>query len=347
LPGLKTEVDALRRRDTYAQLGGARTGRSVMIGLVDFQGLSLAELFNGVGHAPAPLSDEEHATLANAKAVAQSDIWNMPDWCADLLQSSHGASAYQIAQSLGSRAPVDLRVNLKRTSRDEAMDALAADEIATKPVEISESGLRVLENPRKVKMSQAYLSGLVELQDAGSQALIDVLPLSSCETILDYCAGGGGKSLAMAAACDAEIYAHDISDARMKDIPTRAARAGVEIECLTPEKLKQTSKFDMVLCDAPCSGSGAWRRSPDAKWRLIHDRFSELLALQSEILTDASKLVGEGGYFAYATCSLFEPENEMQVDAFLKNNPRFSLVTRKSWTPLSGCDGFFVALMRA
>lgn len=345
--------DALRQRDTYAGLGGALTGRSVMIGLVIAQGLTMDHLFDGQGHAPEPLTDAERQALAGVMcssdtvATLPSEwFWDMPDWCVPALERSHPNQAKQIADALKSRAPVDIRLNSKLSTMDEAIRDLAVDGIEVEPCDIAKSALRVTQNPRKVKLSDAYLSGKVELQDAGSQALIEALPLTDTHIILDYCAGGGGKALAMSAICDAKIHAHDIDAARMKDIPVRAERAETHIRCLETSELADQGPFDLVLCDAPCSGSGAWRRSPDAKWRFTQDRFGELLEIQSDILRKAHLLVAPGGYLVFATCSLFHEENEDQVKSFLKEVPSFTCIHQKSWTPLDGCDGFFAAILQ-
>ncbi len=350
--------DALRSRDTYAHIGGALTGRSVMIGFVQSQDdQNFDDLLNGLGHSPEPLTDAERATLTNVMApqshgdrepwlMSANWFWDMQDWCADMLKEAYPETACEIAQNLKARAPLDVRVNTRRSSVSEAIDLLQADEILAQTCDISPSVIRIVQNARKVKLSRAFLEGHIEVQDAGSQALVNALPLSGVARLLDYCAGGGGKSLAIADICDATVFAHDISDARMVDIPVRATRAGVSIQCLSTDKIGQQAPFDLVLCDAPCSGSGAWRRSPDAKWRLTAERFQELLDLQYEILTNARKQVSENGYLAYATCSLFAQENEDQVNRFLKEFPMFEKKSQSSWTPLDGCDGFFICVMQ-
>lgn len=332
--------DALRSRDSFAADGGELTGRSVMIGLVRLQGLAIEELFNGVGHAPEPLSDEEHSIKSHDWR------WDMPDWCVEKLKASHPNSAMDVAKALKARAPVDLRVNVRKISLPAAQAALRVDAIETEKAAVSDSCLRITENPRKLKQSKAYLDGLVELQDVGSQALVKALPLKPGDRILDFCAGGGGKSLAMLAAIDAVCFAHDANPTRMKDIPLRAERAGVSIQQLSTAEMSQHGPYDLVLCDAPCSGSGSWRRSPDAKWRLGKDQFDNLLSLQGEILWEAAHRVEAGGYLCYATCSLFAEENENQVNEFLKRNTNFTMISQHSWTPLDSCDGFYVAIMQ-
>ncbi|MGH1576950.1 RsmB/NOP family class I SAM-dependent RNA methyltransferase [Planktotalea sp.] len=341
--------DALRNRDSFAALGGGLSGRAVMIGLATHQNLPLDDLFSGLGYSAAPLSEDEQALVASAevrlKAEEFDEIWDLPDWCQSKLQASHPETAKEIATALRQRASVDLRVNTRKSSRSDALEELASSGISAEVCQISNSALRVTEGARRVKNSPAYLEGRVELQDAGSQALVDAIPLSGAHRVLDYCAGGGGKALALASRGTAAIFAHDISDARMKDIPIRAKRAGVEITCLNTASLASHGPFDVVLCDAPCSGSGAWRRSPDAKWRITPDRFEELVELQSDVLSNACSLVRPGGLLVYATCSLFAEENEHQVKRFLDHSSQFELNTSHSWSPLDDCDGFYVAIM--
>ena len=270
----------------------------------------------------------------------------MQDWCRAKLETSHPTHAAEIAQALTSRAPIDLRVNTAKSTRAAVIEKLGQSDITATPSDIASTALRVVEGARRVKNSYAYLEGEVELQDAGSQALVDQLPFEGVKRILDFCAGGGGKALAMAARANTKVFAHDSDAARMKDIPIRAKRAGVSITCQTSADLADQPPFDLVLCDAPCSGSGAWRRSPDAKWRLSEEMFNGLLDVQASILKDARAFVRPGGVLAYATCSLFAEENEYQINDFLAKSPEFELIANHSWTPLDGCDGFFLSKMR-
>ena len=347
--------DALRKRDTCAFLGGALTGRSVMIGLCYLQGSDLEGVFSGQGHAPDPLTAVEIDTVQSNQAALNGDedasksnaLWNMQGWCKEALKVSHDDKSFEIADLLSARAPVDLRTNLIKGSVEDAISTLAEDDILVEPSDLSETALRVLNNPRKVKTSRAYESGLVELQDAGSQALVDALPIPEVGSILDFCAGGGGKSLALAAKTSAFIYAHDVDVKRMQDIPIRAKRAGADIKCLDGDRVLANAPFDLVLCDAPCSGSGAWRRSPDAKWRTTQSEFENLLSLQACILDEANAFVRSNGYLCYATCSLFAQENEDQVNKFLEDRTDFKLILQKLWTPLNGSDGFYVAVLQS
>ncbi len=211
------------------------------------------------------------------------------------------------------------------------------------PHTLSPTALEVTENARRVKSSAAFREGLVELQDAASQAVADMLlPVVPGARVLDYCAGGGGKALALAAS-GARVTAHDADPRRMADLPERARRAGARIE--VAERLGR-ERFDLVLVDAPCSGSGAWRRQPEAKWRLDEARLAALTALQGEVLRAAARHVAAGGTLAYATCSLLDAENGAVVEGFLAETPRFARVAERRLTPLDGGDGFYVARMK-
>jgi 16S rRNA (cytosine967-C5)-methyltransferase len=189
------------------------------------------------------------------------------------------------------------------------------------------------------------LTGLVELQDAASQAVIDALPLKSGQTVLDYCAGGGGKSLALAAKAEVRLFAHDIDPGRMKDIPQRSARAGVTVTRLDTTALAKAAPFDLVLADAPCSGSGSWRRAPEAKWAFSPERLAELCAIQAQILDQAARLVAPAGVLAYATCSLLDAENADQITDFIRRAPDWRVLSQRRLTLLDGGDGFFLATL--
>ncbi|OZA05721.1 MAG: hypothetical protein B7Y02_15395 [Rhodobacterales bacterium 17-64-5] len=244
--------------------------------------------------------------------------------------------------ALQSRAPVFLRVNLARVTRATAALALAEEGIATTPVPWVHTALEVTANARKIQTSQAYQTGLVELQDASSQAVVAALYLTPQAKVLDYCAGGGGKTLALAAR-GARVWAHDAFPARMTDLAVRASRAGQRV--MITQTPAETRPYDLVLTDVPCSGSGSWRRDPAGKWALTETRLAELVTLQARIMDDVVALVRHGGTLAYATCSLLTEENEAQVAAFQARQPGWTLKTRARFSPLDGGDGFFLATL--
>lgn len=334
--------DVLRCRGSFAALGGGENGRALVLGLARAQGLAVAALFTGEGHAPAPLSAQEAARLAqplpDEGALADLD-W--PDWLRPQLQADLGAAYAAVSARMRARAPVFLRVNLARGDRAAAQAALALEGIATRPHLLAETALEVTGGARRVQASAAYRDGLVELQDAASQAAIAQVPVAAGMRVLDYCAGGGGKALALAArAPKARIEAHDIDPGRMRDIPVRAARAGARISTVAPGRLGRD--YDLVLVDAPCSGSGTWRRTPEAKWRLTPERLAELCTLQAQILRAAAARVAPGGRLLYMTCSLLDAENAAQVEAFVRETG-WQVAEQRRFTPLDGGDGFFAA----
>ncbi|WP_103333457.1 RsmB/NOP family class I SAM-dependent RNA methyltransferase [Pseudotabrizicola formosa] len=331
--------DALRCRRSYAALGGAQSGRGLMLGALRAAGTDPATLFTGIGHAPVPLSaGEEGRPPEGAEAL------DLPDWLLPQLTQSLGADLAATAQALRQRAPVFLRVNLRRGSLAQGIAALQAESIVAEPHALADTALMVTQGARKIQTSQAYLSGLVELQDAASQAVVSALPLRDGMRVLDHCAGGGGKALAMAARAQLSLFAHDADPGRMRDLPVRAARAGVRLTRTDdPESL---APFDLILADAPCSGSGSWRRDPQGKWALTAERLAQIGAVQDSILDRLAPLVAPAGVLAYATCSLLRVENEDRVNAFLSRHPGWQIAGLQRFTPLSGGDGFFLAQLR-
>jgi 16S rRNA (cytosine967-C5)-methyltransferase len=337
---------ALRCRRSYAALGGSFTGRGLMLGALRDAGVDPTGVFTGIGHAPSPLTDAESAYLTRDVQLDPNVKIDCPDWLAPALQSSLGADFAPVMQALRHRAPVFLRVNTRRTTREAAIADLAREGISAQPHALAKNALEVTENARKIQTGPSYLDGVVELQDAASQALVEMLPLADGQRVLDYCAGGGGKTLAMSTRADLTLFAHDADPGRMRDLPHRAKRAGISVKTLTTAQLGGTGSFDLVLTDVPCSGSGSWRRAPEAKWMLTEARLAELLTLQQEILVSASELVRSGGVLAYATCSLLDAENADQIVAFRTTHPGWHLEASRRFTPLDGGDGFFVAVLR-
>jgi 16S rRNA (cytosine967-C5)-methyltransferase len=237
---------------------------------------------------------------------------------------------------------VFLRVNLARGDRAGAVAALDGDGIVARPCDLACTALEVVSGARRVQRSRAYAEGLVELQDAASQAVVAALALAPGMRVLDLCAGGGGKALALAAR-GATVFTHDALPRRMADLPARAARAGTPVTVLADPAAG--APYDLVLADVPCSGSGSWRRDPEGKWRLTPARLAALQAMQAGILETAAGLTGPVGRLAYATCSLLEAENGAQVAELLDRAPGWRLEAEHRWTPLDGADGFYLALL--
>ncbi|MDO5369582.1 RsmB/NOP family class I SAM-dependent RNA methyltransferase [Paracoccus sp. (in: a-proteobacteria)] len=329
--------DTLRRRRSRAALGGADSGRGLVLGALRETGSDPDTIFTGEGHAPAPLTAAERA---GGRAPVPSEATDLPDWIAEAMKADLGSGFAPVAAALRDRAPVWLRANLARTTAAEARQALEADGIAAEPDPRCGTALRVTAGERRIQGSAAYREGLVELQDLSPQMACAALPIAPGTTALDFCAGGGGKALALAAR-GARVTAWDAAPARMRDLPGRAARAGVRIRIAEMPQ----GFHDLVLTDVPCSGSGTWRRTPEAKWRLTPADLDRLAETQAAILDRAARHVRPGGTLAYMTCSLFARENEDQVARFLERHPDFTLGSATTLTPLSASDGFFHALM--
>jgi len=331
--------DVLRQRRTAAHFGRGETGRALMIGMLHGQGGDLDVFFTGEGHAPTPLSAEERDFPAAPEDRATR--LNLPDWLLPRIEAALGDKTDTAAKMLQQRGPICLRVNLARTDVATVRQMLAEDLVETESNPLADAALTVTEGARKIRNSRAYTEGLVELQDAASQAVVADLPAGG--RVLDYCAGGGGKALALAMDGTRSVTAHDIDPRRMSDLPPRASRAGVEIATADTAQVEVGSPYDLVLCDAPCSGSGAWRRAAEGKWTLTPARLTELTKIQDRILDDAARLVAPQGVLAYATCSLLREENEDRVAAFLARHPEWHLVREKRFDVTPEGDGFFAA----
>ena len=329
--------DALRHWRSDAARGGGPSGRARMLGRLRASGTDPETLFTGAGHAPAPLAIEE---LEAGPAPSGAEALDVPDWLWPRLLDEYGSKAEEIAQLWQNRAPVTLRVHPGRISRGDAAEALIQSGIEAQANSRSPTALTLGEGARRLKEHPLYLDGLVELQDAASQAVIDALPQAA--RVLDYCAGGGGKALALAAR-GSDVTAHDIDPARMSDLPMRAARAQTPVTVARREDMGDVRPFDLVLCDAPCSGSGAWRRSPAGKWSLTPARLAELSALQVQVLESAMAHVTPGGTLAYATCSVLADENEKVIDTFLTRQSGWDVHFQKKLQIDREGDGFYTA----
>jgi 16S rRNA (cytosine967-C5)-methyltransferase len=334
--------DALRCRRSHAWLGGEESGRGLMLGALLSAGQDPATVFTGEGHAPAPLSDEEAVRIAAAPDLAEAPAAvaaDMPDWLWPSLCKALGPQAEAVSATLRRRAPVFLRANLRKGDRSAAQASLATEGIVTQPHADVATALHVTEGARRVAQSAAYRDGLVELQDAASQAVTEALPLRDGMRVLDYCAGGGGKTLAMAARVQADFTAHDANPGRLTDLPARADRAGVHVTLSEePQGL-----YDLVLCDVPCSGSGSWRRAPEGKWLLTEAGLAQLTRTQDAILDQVTDRVAPQGTLAYVTCSLLRRENEDRAAAFLARHPDWQMAEDRRWTPGEDGDGFYLA----
>ncbi len=337
---------ALRGLKCYQTIGDGHDGRAVVLGMLLARGMDPNTVFTGLTYAPDSLNSQEEAVVNSAPRDTAS-VFDVPDWTIAPLRRVLGPEFEATMLALVSRAPVDLRVNLAKATPDQATTSLSNDGIEVEATQLTKSGLRVLSGERGVARSNAYLGGHVELQDAGSQAVVEALPLDQVTTVLDYCAGGGGKSLALASLMRGrgQITAYDASSDRLKNLIERADRAGADIKIAKNDPARSARSYDMVLLDVPCSGSGAWRRNPDGKWKFGPDDLAALVKLQAEILAKTAPLVAMSGCLAYITCSLLAQENEDQILHFLAQNGGWHLDHQTRFPLGEQSDGFFIALM--
>jgi len=340
--------DVLRRKRSLAQAAGEMSGRGLVLAQQFLNNAALDTLFGDMRFAPAAVTPAERARLAARPAAPDPVMFDYPDFLDGELRRSLADDLPEIMAAMQARAPVDLRVNTLKTTLEEAQKYLARDLIFTESVAGVDGALRITENPRKLNRSLAYRYGFVELQDVSSQIVARLSGAKPGMKVLDYCAGGGGKTLALAAMMQGkgDLFAHDANPLRMKDLPERARRGGADIQIISPDHVALAQDCDLVLVDAPCSGSGAWRRNPDAKWRLGQNPLDDLIQLQREILTKARTMVKQNGLLSYATCSLFSAENQDQTNWFLQTFPGWSQRHAQSLSPLTGGDGFYISVLQ-
>ncbi|TVQ56724.1 MAG: RsmB/NOP family class I SAM-dependent RNA methyltransferase [Rhodobacteraceae bacterium] len=337
---------ALRRWRSQAWRAGGEGPRAAILGGAAEAGEDVATLFAGLRHGPSPLTDAERTALTAARPAPAPVRLDYPDWLDAPLRESLGPCFEASMAALRDRAPVDLRVNALKATVAEARAALAAEGVETTPVDVAPGALRAAPGA-PVARTRAFAEGLVELQDAASQAAAALADARAGETVLDFCAGAGGKALALAAAMGGRgrVFAHDAEPRRMRDLPGRAARAGARVETLDAAGLEALrGACDLVFVDAPCSGSGSWRRDPLGKWRLTPSRLAALAALQAEILRSAAQRLRPGGRLAYATCSVLTEETDAPVAAAFGDAAR--TVASLTLTPADGADGFSCRILQ-
>ena len=343
--------DAHRRRRSIAWSMGSDTSRALALGVV---GISWREGAKGLAalleapHAPPPLSTEEAERLsvpdpARAPAAIGADL---PDWLVPSIERGLGAEWVTEMEAMAERPPLDIRVNRLKSERPKVARALSSYSLAE--TQFSPDGLRSRPTMRdrrhpNLQAEPAFRKGWFEIQDEGSQLAALLVGATAGEQILDYCAGGGGKTLALAAAMEnkGQIHAADRDKHRLAPIFDRLSRAGtrnVQVHRAGAELGGLKGLMDRVLVDAPCSGSGTWRRRPETKWRLTERALAGRRAQQAELLLEASAFVRPGGLLVYVTCSLFPEENEDQVDAFVAISPGHTMISGEDILAQAGLD---------
>ena len=376
--------DTMRKRNSSSWIMGSDTPRSVMLcALRDIRGLSVEGIQNLCGQdrfAPEPLTDNERERLTNGTTDGAPThiIANYPEWLEPALVHAFGDAREAELKAMCMRAPMDLRVNTLKAIRPAAIAALS--HFHPEPTPHSPIGLRVPARADgrspSIQVEPAFLKGLIEIQDEGSQLVSLMSGAQAGEQILDLCAGGGGKALALAAITNnkGQIFAADNDARRLAPIHDRLTRAGVRnVQVRTPQGKSMAiddlnGKMDMVLVDAPCTGTGTWRRNADAKWRIRPGSLDARLKDQRDVLDLAAKSVRVGGRLVYITCSLLPEENGDQIKGFINGAHDFAVVSPADvaakaglpqlaqYTDVSGLgllltphrigtDGFFISIL--
>ena len=334
--------DALRRKASAAFVMGAETPRAILLGMLrlerNLDATTIARLADGARFAPAPLTEDERTRL-DGSDLGGAPPWvagDYPEWLDPQFTRVFGDERAAEATALSSRAPLDLRVNTLKAERDVAVEMLV--DHAPAPASWSPVGLRIALSPDAknpaIHAEPAFIKGLVEIQDEGSQLAALLAGAKPGEQVLDLCAGAGGKTLAIAAAMDnkGQLYATDDDKRRLAPIHDRLARSGARnVQVRTPKSVGTEiddlqGRMDLVLIDAPCTGTGSWRRNPDAKWRMRPGALEQRGKDQAAILDRAASLAEVGGRIAYVTCSVLAEENGDQVRNFLARHPEFAVV---------------------
>ncbi|MBB3225001.1 RsmB/NOP family class I SAM-dependent RNA methyltransferase [Pseudoduganella umbonata] len=324
----------LRNKNFFTEFsepnGGATMRRLTLLGLADAVGID----------ALPGLSEEEVEWLTRMRDIDRSLLHkslrtNMPKWLWEKLAEQYGEEeALQLADALNTPAPLDLRVNALKADRDKVIEQLAQAPIVATATPFAPLGLRVLKKPQLQNLP-LFKEGAIEVQDEGSQVLAQILGARRGEMVVDFCAGAGGKTLALGAQMrnTGRLYAFDVSEKRLAKLKPRLARSGlsnvhpVAIAHERDAKIKRLAgKIDRVLVDAPCSGMGTLRRNPDVKWRQPVEAIAEMHEKQVSILDGAARLVKAGGRLVYATCSLLKEENDAVAEQFIAGHPDFQLV---------------------
>lgn len=371
-------LDALRRRRSLAWRIGAEGPRAEVLGALAFDWAwpidRIAEACGDEPHGPGALSEAERVAMASPRALADApdDVrGDYPEWTEPLFARAFGDRRAEELAAMAQRAPVDLRINsLKTTS---AKGLVALEPLGAEPAGLMPNAARIpaqaaAERAPSIETVPEFGKGWFEVQDLGSQIAAACAGDVHGARVLDYCAGGGGKTLALAAAMGntGQLYAFDSDARRLADTVRRGERAGVTNLDVRSPIVKNvladlTGQMDLVFVDAPCSGSGTWRRHPDAKWRLTDRQLAVRMGEQEKVLNAAAHYLRPGGRLIYVTCSLFAEENEDQMAAFLAKADNFKavpidlkaaapFVTAEGYmrlTPLNaGTDGFFAAVLR-
>jgi 16S rRNA (cytosine967-C5)-methyltransferase len=351
---------------------GSDRPRALVIGSLLAGGEDPEAHFAGHLYGPPTLTEAERALIAHPPSgdMPLHVRGGFPEFLTSELQRRFGDALLAEMQALSKRAPVDLRVNTLKATRDDVLPILRGEGFEAEQTPFAPSGIRIApgKGAAGLQRSNLFRSGAFEFQDEAAQIAALLCNARPGQHVLDLAAGAGGKSLALAAAMQNEgrIVASDVRKGPLDELRERAARAGADIVATRLANELRNETFDTVLLDAPCSGTGTWRRQPELRWRLTSDRLSDLNALQDSLLDQAARHTRRGGHLVYASCSVLPRENADRVAAFLERSPGFRIVPALSaWREsgvshappglleffdasphLTGTDGFFVAVLR-
>lgn len=343
--------DVMRKRASTGYIYGNDAAGLVFGTLIRGWGMSLAQIQEALTDdkfAPEiPVEQIEAAAKVDLAFMPSEIEADVPAWASDLLEEAFGEEWVDEAKAMAERPPLDMRVNTLKSTRDKVLKQLTKQN--AKPCKIARQGMRIAASGGASRMPNvtaepAFQKGYFEIQDEGSQIVAELIFAKGGEQVLDLCAGAGGKTLALAATMEnkGQVHAYDSDKQRLAPIFDRLKRAGtrnVQVHAADEDLSHLHETFDRVVVDAPCTGSGTWRRHPDAKWKLTQDQLEKRVEEQADILDTARKFVKPGGYLCYITCSIFQDENEGQIYAFGDRHEDFDLLgAGEVWEELFGTD---------
>ncbi len=374
---------SLRRKSSSSYIMSDDSPRAILIGTLinefQFEINTLYNLFNNEKHAPISLSDEEVLKVKEAnEKLKNSEKWiknDLPEWAASEYEKTFDINQDEQLQHLSNMPDLDIRVNSIKTNISKVEGELQK----FLPIKTHHSpyGLRfkatgLSHKYPNLEKTLAYSKGHIEIQNEGSQIASILSGVGPGQQVLDYCAGHGGKAVVLSMLMNntGQIFLHDISESRLSNVPSRMRRLGIKNYQIKVnlENIQNSNLFDVVFVDAPCTGSGTWRRKPDLKWRSSKEKLNENIKAQHDIIREASKFVKVGGKLIYVTCSVFDSENDGQISDFLSSNSTFKLINYQTqWkydennipknakshnedtlllSPMThNTDGFFVAII--
>lgn len=346
--------DALRQKSSIGFRMDSERPRALALGAAVFAGgQDIAELETALAEDKfftPNLSQNEIKKLEGQISLDDAPEWvkaDVPEWLWPAFENNFGENAVSEAAALTARPPLDIRVNTIKANRDEVAEKLGYEKTQLSPVGLRIAAIEGQGRHPNLQSDPAFMTGEIEIQDEGSQLVSLLINAQPGDKVLDFCAGGGGKTIALAADMNntGVVHAFDIDKRRLAPTYQRAQRAGASIVNIHQPPSSslgalRSKKVDRVLVDAPCTGVGTWRRKPDAKWRLTEDALERRIKEQASVLNEAQEFVKVGGFLIYVTCSMLAEENEHQVYSFLERYDNFTMLSAgEVWEDRFGVDG--------